>query len=569
MVSTPKFILILIFASLLSVGLALPEASIEPDGLKELDRPKLEREEDLSEALANDLLELSIAVRDKNLPRISTFFSDTIRVAKFPAQPDELIHEVKSIYRHGWKSESDAPFTRSNEGFLKDWELFLSHFSEIEDVRFKVKASRFDSDGQAQARIFFYLVGRDPGHQREWGRGYANIAAHGSTAEGSWRIDEYLVESVESMGSASDLFSEVSQPAGVAAFRPAYGFLGDTGFIWPGAAAGDIDLDGDVDLFVTAEGQNYLYLNSGDGRFQNISRDAMTDFTPGATAPLLLDYDNDGDLDIFVASVGEQFMLQNRLKPDGAPDSSALRSLTFWDVSHESGVDIPAIGFSAVAGDVNNDGWPDIYVACYNRFGVVMPNSWHRATNGTPNLLFVNQKNGRFVEAAKEWGVDDGRWSYAAQFADLDGDGDQDLYVANDFGENALYLSDGSRFVDAAAERGVLDPGNGMGVSLSDYDNDGDLDLHVTNMSSTAGNRILGRLFPKAKPEENVLKKLASGNSLYENRGDGFFKNVTEQAGGFSAGWAWGGGFIDFDNDGREDIYTAAGFISGKSMKDT
>ena len=65
------------------------------------------------------------------------------------------------------------------------------------------------------------------------------------------------------------------------------------------------------------------------------------------------------------------------------------------------------------------------------------------------------------------------------------------------------------------------------------------------------------------------MKKLAAGNDLYENTGSGYYRNVTFDVGGLSAGWAWGGGFIDFDNDGWEDIYTPNGFISGKSMKDT
>jgi len=108
-----------------------------------------------------------------------------------------------------------------------------------------------------------------------------------------------------------------------------------------------------------------------------------------------------------------------------------------------------------------------------------------------------------------------------------------------------------------------------MGVAFGDYDNDGNLDLHVTNMSSTAGNRILARLFPKANADSRLLKKLASGNSLYRGDGKGGFRNVTQAVGGFSAGWAWGGGFIDFDNDGWEDIYVPNGFISGKTMNDT
>jgi len=198
-----------------------------------------------------------------------------------------------------------------------------------------------------------------------------------------------------------------------------------------------------------------------------------------------------------------------------------------------------------------------------------MPNSWSRATNGTPNLLFINQGDGTFREEARKWGVADARWSYAGAFADVDGDGRQDLYVANDFGENALFMNRGDHFEDEARERGVVDPGNGMGVSFGDYDNDGDLDLHVTNMSSTAGNRILARLMPDASADDALLKKLAAGNSLFRNNGDGTFDNVAASAGGFGAGWAYGGGFVDFDNDGWEDTYTVNGFISGKTMKDT
>ncbi len=72
--------------------------------------------------------------------------------------------------------------------------------------------------------------------------------------------------------------------------------------------------------------------------------------------------------------------------------------------------------------------------------------------------------------------------------------------MVNDFGENAFYVHRGDRFEDEAVARGVLDPGNGMGVAFGDWNRDGRLDLHVTNMSSTAGNRILSRLFPGLRP---------------------------------------------------------------------
>jgi hypothetical protein len=557
----------------------------------QVDRARLEVVEELSESLANDLLELSVATRDRDLQKTARFFPSKLTATPFPTRPAPVKTLVKWVGTRTWEVEpqllkaggasaanADAKAARemSSTEFLRAWTTFLEHFSEVEDARFKVKESSFDADARARlgakvptavagargrARVAFYVIGRNTQGQREWARGTANVTVR-ADAKGRWQFETFSLVSLDSMVAATDIFSEVAVPAGTGASLPAFGTQGNTGFAWHGAAAADFDRDGFVDLFVTAPERNHLYLNDRQGRFRDAAEDAGVRLTETAgVAPLVLDYDNDGDSDVFISSVGTQMLLENRLVPEG--------KLAFRDVSLEAGVSVSAIGFSAVAGDVNADGFLDIYVASYNRYGQVTPDSWFRATNGTPNLLFVNQKNGTFKEEAAKWGVDDRRWSYAAEFADVNGDGRVDLYVANDFGEKALYINRGERFVDEAAERGVLDPGNGMGVSFGDYNNDGRLDLHASNMSSTAGNRILSRLFPNQSAKENVLKKLAAGNNLFENLGDGKFRDVTAEVGGFSGGWAWGGGFIDFDNDGWEDIYTPNGFISGKSMKDT
>ncbi|HEX8472758.1 MAG TPA: VCBS repeat-containing protein [Pyrinomonadaceae bacterium] len=568
-----------------------------------VDRKRLEVIEDLSESLANDLLELSVAVRDRNLPHTAGFLPARLSASPFPSRPSATKNQFKWVGTHGWEAapsdvkllpaKGDALLMAgtttaantsattgglrpmSREEFMRDWESFLEHFSEIEDVRFKVKEAQFEDGAQAvagakeptavvgaggRARVAFYVIGRDTEGRREWARGVTNVLVR-YAAPGRWQFESWSLVSLDSMVASTDIFSEVAVPAGVSAQRPTYGTQGNTGFVWHGAAAADFDRDGWIDLFVTASDRNHLYLNDRQGRFRDASAATGALSLASGSAPLPLDYDNDGDEDVFISSVGSQILLENRLVPDG--------KLAFQDISLEAGVSKEAIGFSAVAGDVNGDGRLDIYVTSYNRYGQVTPDSWFRATNGTPNLLFVSQPDGTFREEAAKWGVDDKRWSYAAAFADVNEDGRPDLYVANDFGEKALFINRGESFVDEAKERGVLDPGNGMGVSFGDFNNDGRLDLHTTNMSSTAGNRILSRLFPNAKPQDNVLKKLAAGNNLFENLGQGKFRDVTAEVGGFSGGWAWGGGFIDFDNDGWEDIFTPNGFISGKSMKDT
>ena len=544
-----------------------------------VDRTRLEVSEELSESLANDVLTLSVAARDRDLSSMANYFPTELAAKPFPSKPSATQAKVKWISAHNWETANGAAANASGrvtgESFLNSWSEFLNHFSEIEDARFKIKEANFDETAKAvlgaeqptaeigatgKARIAFYVIGRDLDGKREWARGafWANVRADKNK---HWQFDSFDLISFDSLVAEKDLFSEVGVPAGVGATVPAFGTPENSGFVWHGAAAGDFNNDGLLDLFVVGANRNYLYLNDGKGSFKDVSEEAGVKITAAGTAPLVLDYDNDGDEDIFISAVGQQILLQNKFKQTG--------KLEFDDVSLESGVAKDAIGFSAVAGDVNGDGRLDIYVTSYNRYGQITPDSWFRATNGTPSLLFISQPDGTFREEAEKWGVALHRWSYAAEFADINGDGKIDLYVANDFGEKAMFINKGDRFVDEAEARGVLDPGNGMGVSFGDYNNDGRLDLHATNMSSTAGNRILTRLFPNSSVKDNVLKKLAAGNNLYENTGDGHFKDVTADVGGFSGGWAWGGGFIDFDNDGWEDIYTPNGFISGKSMKDT
>jgi hypothetical protein len=493
----------------------------------------------------------------------------------FPQEPEPEKAEHRWFSKHAWKGLTGVPApTRASDVVGGELVAFLAHLDEIEDVRVKVRAATFDAGSESvrgaktptarpgargRGLIGFWLVGRDATGRREWIRGTMDAVVVRGAAR--WQFESMVPKSLESMLATHELFSEVSVPAGVDRRLPVFGEGGNDSFAWHGAAAADFDRDGWIDLFVAGPIDNVLYRNDGTGRFVDITAQAGLEGLDSGVGVLALDFDNDGDLDVFLSAVGTQRLFENRLVQEGV--------LAFRDVSVKAGVAVTAVGFGASAADVNGDGLLDVYVACYNHYGRISPNSWTKATNGTPNLLFINQGGLRFRESAAQWGVDDRRWSYAAVFNDVNGDGRPDLYVANDFGEKALYVNTGSRFEDEAVARGVLDTGNGMGADFGDYDNDGLLDLSVTNMSSTAGNRILGRMFPTATSHQNVLKKLASGNSLFRNTGNGTYKEVTSEVGGLSAQWAWGGGFIDLDNDGWQDLYFPNGFISGKSMKDT
>ena len=548
---------ILTALTLLAALVALACASPSGDPV---DIEQLEVQENQSESLANDLLLLSVAMRKADRNRFSDFWSETVSATPLPDDDPERTAVTDRAFQAVWSFDAEPGEFSRDDYVTMLWSL-VERYESLEDVRFKVKKVDFSDDGTyAKAKIKFFFVGKHDGQGREWIKGLATLGA-GKSGDDPWKIDHFELTEMYSLITEQEWFSEVSGPAGLNEKFPRFGQGANDGFVNHGAAVADVNDDGLVDVAATGVLGNFLYLNAGDGTFTDASAASLLKFTPPGAGVVFLDYDNDGDPDLFVAAVGRQLLLQNRFVPDG--------EVRFVDVSLESGVAQSAIGFSAVVADVNNDGWQDIYVCSYNRYGTIMPNSWTGATNGTPNLLFVNQGDGTYRSEAEEWGVADSRWSYAAQFIDLDADGDQDLYVANDFGENAFYRNDGDRFTNRSVEMGVVDPGFGMGVSFGDYDRDGDFDLHVTNMSSTAGKRILELLYPPDHPMRKSLDKQAEGNSLYINRGDGSFENGTSAIGGLAGGWAFGGGFVDLDGDGWEDLHTPNGFVSGQTMNDT
>jgi hypothetical protein len=173
--------------------------------------------------------------------------------------------------------------------------------------------------------------------------------------------------------------------------------------------------------------------------------------------------------------------------------------------------------------------------------------------------------------------VNNRRFSLACAWEDFDNDGDQDLYVANDFGRNNLFRNDpgvqpGTRkFVDIAPAAGVEDIGPGMSVAWDDYNGDGLVDLYVANMWSNAGNRITPQkeFLPGINDEiRGQARRHARGNSVYLNKGDGTFEDRTQSSGANMARWAWSSNFIDLDNDGHQDIVVANGMLTAADSGD-
>jgi hypothetical protein len=325
----------------------------------------------------------------------------------------------------------------------------------------------------------------------------------------------------------------------------------------------DYDNDGFDDIFITYYGHNVLYHNNGNGTFSDVTKQAglwRPDVRYGSGCTWV-DYDRDGRLDLFVANYLNT-TLEKLPKPGSNPDCTwkgvavncGPRGLpmgsaqlfhnngdgTFTEVSKQSGVATASGSYpmTCVAADYDNDGWPDIYVAC----------------DSTPSWLFRNQHDGTFREEALERGIalsEDGMEQAGMGIAvgDFDLDGNLDVFKTNFSDDtNVLYRNDGRGNFDDVTIRsglGVETRYVGWGTGMFDLDNDGLLDLFV----------VTGTVYPE------VEKKLPTypfrtPRLVFRNLGDGRFEELIEEAGPgvFDVHSSRGCAFGDFDNDGDIDV---------------
>lgn len=335
-----------------------------------------------------------------------------------------------------------------------------------------------------------------------------------------------------------------------------------------GIAMGDVNGDLLEDLYICQQGglPNRLFIRNQDGTLTDISEKSGCNWLDFSTSALFGDLDNDGDQDLVVSLDFRIVMMRN--DGDGR-----------FEVFAEAAT--PAQTFSMALADYDLDGDLDLYACGYNpshdrnKSGAMgEPLPYHDATNGGRNILLHQESLWKFVDVTEKVGLNENnnRFSFAASWVDYDADGDQDLYVANDYGRNNFYINESGVFRDAAAELGVEDMSAGMSVDWADFNRDGSLDIYISNMFSAAGNRITFQRQFRPDLDANTRAKFqrhARGNSLFAgNSGGGEFQDVSQEMGVTMGRWAWASRFTDINNDGWEDIVVANGFISTEDTGD-
>ena len=497
-------------------------------------------------------------------------------VAFTPLRPTErqVIHTSHAITITE-ATASELPSTTGKEAFLAALQLLAKPLQGATDKQAKFKVMHVEDKGDTQeARLLFEWRGRLPSG---WGQITSTWHTDWSKTESPQLLGLRVYQHREAFPAEGQLDFEDIAPrvlAGESAYAEhlVYSFdhwrsrtdrnlvadlLGAQGVV-----VGDVNGDLLDDVYVLQPGglPNRLFLHQDDGTAKDVAEEAGVAILDFCRSALLVDLDNDDDNDLVVALAWTVVLFEN----DGSGTFAQREAIASQGQIN-----------SMAAADYNGDRLLDLYICGRDASGALkaeqgalgIPMPYYDANNGGPNMLLRNDGSFKLRDVTKEVGMNanNSRFSLACAWEDFDNDGDQDLYVSNDFGRNNLFRNDGGRFTDIAVEAGVVDIGPGMSAAWGDHNADGLMDLYIGNMWSNAGNRItLQETFlPEASKEAKAqARRHARGNSVYVNEGDGTFYDATHTSGANMARWAWSSNFIDFNNDGLEDLIVANGMIT-------
>ena len=469
--------------------------------------------------------------------------------------------------------------------FAPEVAKLLQDFRQVTTAEFLVTALTVDPGREAaSAEVRYDLVG--PGRSAHRVQRVGQWRMRWLKRPSGWRLAEWTALRDTRSSASSPVFTEVTTAAfgAIDSFRRQLGVgLDEWGTVLDsalardsnghhGIAVGDVDGDGLEDVYLCQpQGfPNRLYRARGDGTFEDITERSGVGILEDTQQALFADVDNDGDQDLILLPSTGPVLFRNDGTGHFIKDPDAFRFAR----------PLQGAAMGMAIGDYDRDGFLDLYLCVYSyTYGAGegkagTPTPYHDATTGPPNVLFRNDGHGRFVEVTDQVGLDAGndRFSFSAAWGDYDGDGWPDLVVTNDFGRKNLYhnlgLRDGKvRFEDVSARAGIEDYAAGMSVFWFDFDGDGRPDIYGGQMWSDNGLRLTASPeFMRDAPERvrALYHHHARGNSLFRNRGDGTFDDVSVPARAEMGRWTWSSGALDFDSDGWEDVYCVNGMVTRK-----
>ncbi len=344
---------------------------------------------------------------------------------------------------------------------------------------------------------------------------------------------------------AQTTFTDITEESGIDHYFQVY-----EGTFGGGAVAFDINNDGFEDLFLTSgTEEDALYLNMGNGSFKNIYKGSGLGITKNfvTQGAVSADVDRDGYRDLFITTINTTD------STNVIPRAKNLLFLnngdmTFRDATTEYKIDqLNSFSTGPSFGDINADGYPDLYIGNYflefeGTLGVLKDATIVSANQTAKGYLLLNKKGKYFENVYEDYGLNHRGFGFGALFTDFDNDGDQDLLVNHDFGykavPNFLYENRYPRksFRDLSETYAMDLKENAMGSAVGDYNNDGLLDYYVTNIKF---------------------------NLLMENQGVGnVFIDRAKELGAYSFAISWGANFADFDLDGDLDLYVSNGDLN-------
>lgn len=502
---------------------------------------------------------------------------------------DPLSSSEDALTVSAWGQTSPGEFTRSE--MLMQIEGLLERLDYVTFAKFKIEGIEANEGLEsASLRSLLWLRGEQENGQKI--EMHATLRLNVVDDDG-WKIQKQELLHGSTVRGTGAGFTDVTQEVGIAFTEKHNPMLREEEWLpkrfeivkyaTGGVAVADYNNDGWYDIFFGDGESSRLYRNDGQGRFEDVTTEVgLSDQEKAVGVALFADLDNDGDADLFLGSPTRDNSLY-RNDGDG----------TFTDVGGAANLPNHWIS-TAAATDYDNDGRVDLYLGRYLDPRIDVPTTLFYTRNGVGNSLHRNVGDLKFTDVTETAGVRDGGLTLGIAWGDYDRDGDPDVYLANDFGRNTLFRNNGDgTFADVSKESGTIDIGYGMSSSFADIDDDGDLDVYVSNVHS--GQRWFGNIatlknylvtsFKQGTIAEDKTSlseiydiigadleqfgdRVIRGNSLFLNNGDGTFTDVSEASGVNPHGWYWSSLVFDYDHDGHQDIYAANGWITGKEADD-